>query len=298
MTLITLIVPVIATVLIGFSAVHAMAKEPPPSPSEGTIYYPGGRTIEDPVAVVRQGIKNAGGSCTLNGSETLGPGEVVVEIERSFDPATCTSVFDRGVAFSLGSDVDLGQSQRQSREEVLTQEPDLLGGAASRQEAYNWSWYDEPARWMFECDVEDEVDEGCLLPPVNTVRDHIVWVPGGSCPADVTQGVEVGFRTSWFTYSGWVNPVSIWQYQFGQSCGRVFSRSDEEFRNAVFCQAVVDFLSPGLTPPVEPTETKYRPNEVEGYGDGTAVFRWNVTKSGGCDSFLQFGRKSANVLAP
>lgn len=58
---------------------------------------------------------------------------------------------------------------------------DVSAAAVGQQARYLWSWYDEPARWAANCDVEEGYFEGCYLPPVNFVRNTVEWTPDPSC---------------------------------------------------------------------------------------------------------------------
>jgi hypothetical protein len=254
--------------------------------------------FSDSVEYIRQGRKAGADDCNFTFETTLAPGESLTEIEIAYDPATCRMLVKSG---HLANDQDFTDAVPSTT--GLDLSPTIVHGsgddgaeptgaestqdtvsimALRRQQAVNWSWYDEPVRWARPgggCDVEESYSDGCLLPPVNYVRNGVSWVPDGSCA--VAPGT-LGFanaRLYHLEVSGWTVNSNRYYEDESPPCGSdIFSKNNTVFKNGVFC--------PVLTSPfgVDATYTKYLPNEVRGKADGWAVFPRSLTKSGGCTS--------------
>lgn len=248
--------------------------------------------FEDSHRDLYSGKQLPGGGCEFPGRiQELQTGESLTEIEVAYDPNRCLSL------------VESGTLEREP-EFLRTPDPEVNGlfaapTALTRHQAYKWAWYDEPARWLLGCDVEEQFSDVCVLPPVNTVRTDIEWTPDGTCSvapgttaeADHTITMYEGTRWTVVTDKPETNPASS---PGVVPCGEeVISRSVNRFRNAFFCRTI----SLGINP--TPTETFYNPVEVRGDKDGTAhVPVPPHSKSGGCSSFLRFGHKGSNVTIP
>jgi hypothetical protein len=221
----------------------------------------------------------------------------ITEIEVAYDPDTCRALVRSGVASSgspgTPSSTDVQDSTATAASADGTASTGDFGVAAvGRQQRYAWSWYDEPARWAFNCDVEDGVAQGCLLPPVNWVKNTIEWAADPSCTIAAGTLAWFSSQTSRLTATGWTMPRNIWSINPGPiACTeQLYNVNDNHFQNRVFCQAIVDFLSP-FPIPVLPTNTYYSPNELRVNNDDTTSYRQVLRKDGGCQSFLRAGNR-------
>jgi hypothetical protein len=262
--------------------------------------------LEDSHQYVVQGTALPGGGCHFKGEHELAGGQSLTEIEVAYDPDTCRSLFEAG---SLVSGHDFLQPQFDS---TLTYEEGHAGGvsespaetedlsmqgAGDRHRAYHWSWYDEPARWAFNCDVEDGFSDGCVLPPVNTVRNDIDWRPDGTCAVSPGTTGRMSYQITWLRATGWTVVQNDWSHSPDPiPCDQdIFSRNNNHFNNGVFCQSLANAI-PIINPRVAPTDTYYQPNSVSGNQNGVATYRWSASKAGGCESFLRFARKGQNRI--
>lgn len=92
-----------------------------------------------------------------------------------------------------------------TQEVALFRDCELLAAptALTRHHAYKWAWYDEPARWLFGCDVEEQFSDVCVLPPVNTVRTDIEWTPDGTCSVAPGTTAEADHRITMYEGTRW-----------------------------------------------------------------------------------------------
>lgn len=193
-----------------------------------------------------------------------------------------------------GGDENRDETDRQHAERPTSEDAEgsRVRAAAPRKRAYTWAWYDEPARWVAEQDVEDEG----VLPPVNWVRTDVTWEPDGTCAVAAGAYGATDLYDYHFSGSGWSRVSRDWQHslQGGTTSvcpGPIHSRGFLHYRNVPFCLGLgaLPFVPPD---PRGPTNTYYEPTAVEGYKDGTARYYWQATrKAGGCQELLRMAHR-------
>lgn len=252
--------------------------------------------------IIRQGVPLPVGGCSFSGEKSLPPGQSITEIEIAYDPLTCRSLIKAGTL--VGGDEGLVAADASADAPGATpfttapsgNESEAGGSPASAsQRAFMWSWYDEPARWALECDVQEGFSEGCVLPTVNFVRNEIEWQPDGVCAVPPgTTGSTPDARIQELTATGWTVADNIPNKSpVGPLCGaqNIFNENRVRFQNRVFCGVLT--RNPFL--PFVATKTNYEPNHVSGDKNGTAFFKWTLTKSGQCSILLRSGAKFDNA---
>lgn len=258
--------------------------------------------FENSSRIIRVGARTPDGGCAFSGEKRLQSGESITEIEIAYDPLTCRSLVETGKLISGDESLAAAANSEDAVSQSFTtapagqeSEPGGGGSVLPTQEAFMWSWYDEPARWVFDCDVE-ETPNGvrCLLPPVNFVRNGIEWTPDGVCARSPGTTAESTSRI--FAYQGTFWSAALNQFTRSPNplpCGQdVFSQNVNRFENRFFCNTLRSIGLP-LTQ-FGTTRTFYEPNRVEGDENGTAFFRWNLRKSGPCSALLRAGAKFDN----
>lgn len=258
--------------------------------------------LENSSRMIRQGVPVADGGCSFSGEKSLLPGQSVTEIEIAYDPLTCRSLVESGIL--VGGDEGLvaaDNSNDATGAIPFTREPsgnesEASGSPASAtQRAFMWSWYDEPARWTLNCGVEQGFSEGCVLPTVNFVRNQIGWEPDGVCAVPPgTTGSTPDARIQKLTATGWSVAENIPNKSpVGPLCGdqNIFNENRVRFENRLFCAVLTQ--NPFL--PFFATKTNYQPNHVSGDKNGTAFFKWTLSKSGPCSILLRSGARFDNA---
>lgn len=252
--------------------------------------------LVDATREIRQGAPIQEG-CSFRGPS---PAAGAVQIEIVYDPDTCRQIVEIGTPASE-ADFEFGASPTEESSsasgEALGEGVGDVGLAAvalQRKWRYAWSWYDEPARWAFGCDVEEGFADGCILPPVNRVYNYIDSVPDGSC---VTAPGTTGWwerELTWLVATGWFiaeqsheTPPELITCPEDQ----LRNASNVHFKNATFCAAILG-LPPALFGELLATHTRYEPNAVDIHADGTRHVTQVLSKSGGCNQLLREGRKS------
>lgn len=248
--------------------------------------------------LLRQGTPTATG-CEFLVEDRVQPGENLAEIDVAYDPDTCRLIVARGVPVAGFADPDPGSlSTSESESQAAAAEaeaPAFSAQALTRRQAYAWSWYDEPARWAFGCDVEDGPAQGCLLPPVNYVKNTISWTPDGTCTVAPGTVADLTSQIAWLATTGWTVASNFWDRNGPLvACNETLkSRNQSHFENGFFCQALVNMLPipDFLKPRVAPTNTYYDPSGLQAFADGSALVTTVLRKDGGCQSFLREGRR-------
>jgi hypothetical protein len=247
-----------------------------------------------------QGEKRAGGGCRFvyENELDLGAPEIVT-LEVAFDPGSCRTLVQRG---TLAPDSPqpvqaLQDGVARDTEEARASASDRDGFSPAstqhpRRRAFSWTWYDEPARWVRNCDVEDPCPP---LPPVNTVYNATTWTPGGDCTLAPGTTAIMEYDINWLIITGWIMIHNQWTNSGSViECNEAdLSRTRSTFRNDLFCNAVLPI--PAI--PHVPTHTFYDPNEVRGTKNGSATYRHVADKAGGCSFLLRVGMKDG-VVAP
>jgi hypothetical protein len=284
---------VLAVLLAASGAGGAAANEPLTLEGDEVITYgleP--YELENSTRIIRQGERMPDGSCAFSAERSLQPGESIAEIEIAYDPATCRSLYEVGIL--VGGDQGLdGGADSDSATEGATTNPGSAGLSSAAAPigtfaAFQWSWFDEPARWVRGCDVEDPCPP---LPPVNTVRNGIEWSPDGTCAVAPGTIGWMDFRITWLVLTGWQVIRNDWAHSPDPiPCDQdIFSQNVNHFQNRAFCAAL-------LGPPflLFPTNTYYDINKVRGDENGTAFFSWQWRKDGPCSALLRFNQKHDN----
>lgn len=249
-----------------------------------------GYEFEDSTRHIVEGTPDSGG-CRFTGEGTLQPGESVTQVEIAYDPATCRSLVERGTLVGDGPPEGSVRDGAQARSEAGGAPTDGLSAQSvlGRFRAYQWSWYDEPARWVQGCDVEDSCGP---LPPVNTVKNSVEWVPDGSCAVAPGYTGWNEYEITWLTLTGWEVKRNDWNHAPDPiPCEQdIYSENYNHFQNRAFCTAVG-----GVLGAIFETNTYYEPNHVHGDRNGVAYYRWSARKSGLCSALLRFNQKQQNV---
>lgn len=235
----TVLAIVFATILgTGYGTSGAAASEPLTLEGPDVITYGlAPYELEDSTRIIRQGERTPNGGCAFSGERSLAPGESITEIEIAYDPSTCRSLFEVGVLVGGAEGLDDSEDSDSATETASTSaESDGLFAVAAlgRFAAYQWSWFDEPARWIQGCDVEDPCPP---LPPVNTVRNGIEWSPDGACAVAPGTIGTMDFRITWLVLTGWQVVVNDWTHSPDPiPCeDDIFSQNVNQFRNNAFC---------------------------------------------------------------
>jgi hypothetical protein len=248
--------------------------------------------------LLRQGTATATG-CEFLVQDRVRPGQDLAEVDVAYDPDTCRLVVARGVPsadFADPGPSDLSSSESSTQSAAAdASAPAFSAQALSRRQAYAWSWYDEPARWAFGCDVEDGPAQGCLLPPVNCLKNTLSWTPDGTCTVAPGTVADLTSEIAWLRQTGWTVASNFWDRN-GPTvpCNETLrSRNQSHFENGFFCQALVNMLPiPDiLKPRVAPTNTYYDPSGLQAFADGSALVTTVLRKDGGCQSFLRESRR-------
>lgn len=255
--------------------------------------------------LLRQGTPTATG-CEFFVEDRVQVGEDLAEIDVAYDPDTCRLVVARGVpaaGFAEPAPGTLSTSESESQTAAVdATAPAFSAQTLARRQAYAWSWYDEPLRWAVPggCDVEDGPAQGCLLPPVNYVKNTISWSPDGTCAVPPGTVADLTSQIAWLRTTGWTVASNFWDRN-GPLVGcneTLRSRNKSRFMNDFFCQALVNTLPiPDiLKPRVAPTNTYYDPSGLQAFADGSALVTTVLRKDGGCQSFLRGKRRSGAGL--
>lgn len=280
-------------------------------------YGPPTIPLVDPVREVWEGNRTPTGGCEFLDTLELAVGTSLQVTEIAYDPALCLSLVVIGTPAEIETNDQLREMQShedaatdsgsagataQSSFAASTSSPDIsatslisqvqAAAGMSRRAAYTWSWHDEPARWAFDCDVEDGFLDGCTLPPVNTARNSVEWKPGGTsgCVAEPGSTATMAFEQTWLVYTGWQRTGHTW-INSGSTLDcdeKIRSTSYATFKNAVFCNAITPIID------FAPTFTNYSPNSVVGKANGRSDHTMTHSKSGGCSSLLRFNSRVGN----
>lgn len=263
------------------------------------VYYGQPYLLEDAERVLIQGTFLEDGSCQIGNERAIDPNRETAEIEVAYDPATCRSLMETGTWIDDDSRVGIDPSSPAQREtEKDGESASFVGGSTEatsgsftasnfpQHQAYSWTWFDEPARWLLFCDVEDTAEDGCLLPPVNTVRNDITWTADGNCAVAPGTTANVSFAHTMLMNTGWTRPSHTWNRSSAPfDCSQpIMSESFAHFNNQTFCG------------PFLPTDTYHEPNGVYGFKDGTATYSWQMNRNTGiCSSLLRVAHKDSFI---
>lgn len=227
------------------------------------------------------------------------PAPGTAEVEIVYDPDTCRKIVEIGTPasdFDAAFPTDAGEPSSSiansgTTEESGTTSDSVTTAALQRKWVYAWSWFDEPARWapFLDCDVEEGVLDGCVLPPVNTVYNYIDSVPDGDCVLAPGHTAYWERELTWLAATGWF--VREQDHETPPStvtCPRdqLKNSSHVHFENRGFCFGILSVL--GLTE----THTHYEPNAVDIHADGTRHITQELRKRGGCSQLLRSGKKA------
>lgn len=253
--------------------------------------------------LVRYGTAHPDGGCQWPVSERTKPGQHIYETEIAYDPDTCRLLVERSaVQAGFADPASPGQLTTKDEQGSLASPTGPTGMAAlasSPVDAYTWSWYDEPARWLFGCDVEDGVAEGCYLPVVNYVKNTITWSPDGNCTIPPGTQAHFGSQLAYLRDTGWTISSNYFSYNTTLTTCRdtLYSKNQASFNNRVFCGYILEAIIPGVgVPQVNATNTYYEPSGLEGFADGSALHITQLRKSGGCDALLKGNRRFGSGL--
>lgn len=264
-----------------------------------------GQHVWEPVALqngvrsIVQGVPRPDGGCDLPmaGVGTVGSTGAVVEL--AFDPDTCRSLILTGTASAnfLGGHGGGGEESGVVSESGSA--APVSGGfgimSTGRYYARMTSQYDEPARWVFN----DDADEDGLLPPVTRATNWVEWTPqAGGCATAPGTTSYMGYKLEWYTTSGWQLDSHTHLTQPTGCYNGVKSESYVQYSNNEFCAALGavglsgsllgGLLYPLIDPFIADTRTYFWPNQVIGWNNSTYSYGSVPSKSGGCDFFLQF----------
>lgn len=240
---------------------------------------------------------------------SLMPPHGMLAIEVVYDRTGCTRIIEVGVpafdptlTFAAPENGSVGSvtsgSSASSDANGFSQDSGDSGSVQSsnlRLWRYSWSWFDEPARWVFDGDVEAGAGDGCLLPPVNAVYHYIDSIPDGTCV--VTPGTKAHWERelTWLTLTGWSivsqshqNPPPL----IHCPTNRLDNLSHVHFRNRGFCASFLGIIFLPILPTVFETHTRYEPNRVTIFASGQRSVGAQVSKSGGCHELLREGGKA------
>lgn len=298
---------------------------------DNIIHYPEPYELSEVTYVIIQGSAREDG-CEFSFSEPLSDVHMM-EYETQYDPETCRSVFKRGTPtsedearfatrFPRGevsmqpvstcpiSPGSTSYSLQEIRErcQPSTEISMLTGSGYENKSAYSWGWVDEPLRWgadelfcgILTCPVGDcdDVEDTCLLPPVNYQRNYIHWTPNGNCA--ITPGTT-GYTAQepYYLYeTGWRINSHYYDHSDGDpTCDSpVWSNTTITFKNKTFCEDVImaalcEFGGICFLPDPYPTFALYNPEGIVGYENGGSNYSNNMAKWGGCSDFLQLGHR-------
>lgn len=227
-------------------------------------------SLRDATTIVIQGQHVAGG-CRYEGTNAVAPGQTAVQQDEiAEDAATCTMTLEQGTPTALSGQPPEGST-------VLTQTTTATAAAhaslgtdavTTHSAGYSRTYTEDPA----------QID-------VTSVRNDIDWYWDGTYltpSATETCSAQFGF----FAASGWGLHENDLQCNFDSPSYPqrwIDSTSYAHFKNGVFC-----FFTD--------TNVYYDRNHAVGYGDGSLVGRWNVTKSGTCSGLLTVHNTTARTL--
>lgn len=224
----------------GYSPRDAAGNEPLTLEGDEVITYGlAPYELENSTRMIRQGEQMADGSCAFSAETSLEPGASITEIEIAFDPESCRSLYEVGILVGGAEGLDGGAGAESATESATAtfESADLSAAAIGRFAAYQWSWLDEPVRWIRGCDVEDPCPP---LAPVNTVRNGIDWSPDGACAVAPGTIGWMDYRITWLALTGWVVVRDEWTHSPDPiPCDLdIFSQNVNHFENRVFCATI------------------------------------------------------------
>ena len=272
-------------------------------------YGMGPYVFEDEGRLLVEGVADGAGGCVFEHEMTLAPGESLAGVEIAYDPSQCLALYATGELVAGGPDTWAAE-ERVSAEEELDATPggasgDVTASAVQRHQAYTWTWVDEPARWAFDCDIEEGVADGCVLPPVNSVKNAVAWIPDGLCAITPGSIGQVLHDARLLDETGWRLDSLTWQRTPDASCrDTIWSRDYAHFSNELFCEYISDpivntvpIIGPAYDALVQyRTETHYNPSGVTGTKFGGASHAYSVSHNGDCGTLLRDGWKFSHTL--
>ena len=244
---------------------HSVAQNEPTLSGPHVVKYQHHAVLADSKKFIRQGTPLSSGGCQFSSQTILKPGESVTELELVFDPDTCRSLVQSGkLVGEYREYFPPGQIQTKidSKTHRAPGAPVSSDTTPSDPTASLHSWYSDPIGLH-----------------VNDVTNIVAWSPNGTCAFPDGTIADTSQQLQWLTTTGWQLGPNTWSN--GASCASVFSTSNAQFINNVFCALMT-------------TNTYYQPNSVTGLPDGTASFNWVLTKDGTC-SFLLSANHTQSV---
>lgn len=278
-------------------AVHATAAAPDLTGPNVIRYQDSNGTAAREVVTGR---RTATG-CAFSRPATLRPGQSESIVELAYDPDTCRSLVAvrSGAAVATPVTGSAGSATQSGTIAGAAAAPGSMGieSAFGRFRAYQWSWFDEPARWVRNCDVEDSCGP---LPPVNTVKNTVEWTPDGSCAIAPGTSGWAESNVTWFTTTGWEMLRNDFTYPASPVPCNVdaYSQNVNHFQNQEFCAVVGGIFGGilgGILGYVAETDTYYEPNRVRGDENASAFFNVSWRKDGLCNQLLQFNDKYQSI---
>lgn len=203
--------------------------------------------------------------CEFSSQTILKPGESVTELELAFDSDTCRSLIQSGkLVGEYREYFPPGQIETKSASQTFGGSATAVpsDSTSSDPTASIHSWFSDPIGLH-----------------VNDVTNTVVWSPDGTCALPDGTVATTSANYQWLGATGWQLGPNTWDR--GASCTSVFSTSNVQFINNVFCALMT-------------TNTYYQPNSVTGLPDGTASFNVVQTKDGTC-SFLLSANHTQSV---
>jgi hypothetical protein len=255
----------LAAISVIFQSGRSVAQNEPILEGPRVVKYQHHVVLSASKKFIRQGVALSSGGCQFSSQTNLKPGESVTELELAFDPDTCRSLVQSGrLVGEYQEYFPPGQIETKFDSKVHLA-PDIAGSPASPPNdptASLHSWYSDPIGLH-----------------VNDVTNTVGWAPNGTCAFPDGTIATTTQELQWLTTTGWQLGPNTWSN--GASCANVFSTSNAQFINNVFCVMMT-------------TNTYYQPNSVTGLPNGTANFNWVLTKDGTC-SFLLSANHTQSV---
>ena len=283
---------------LGVPAGHATSRIDLTGPN--VVRY-GSSTVVAGTREIVAGSRTSTGGCAFTRATSLRPGESASVVELAYDPDTCRSLVAvaQDDALPAPADGTEGTTSAEATAGSAAGAPETVSALAAfgRFRAYEWSWFDEPVRWLQGCDVEDPCPP---LPPVNTVKNTIEWTPDGSCAVAPGTTGRAESATTWFTTTGWESLRNDFTHSPDPIPCHIdmYSNNVNHFQNQEFCAVVGGVFGGilgGILGFVAETDTYYEPNRVRGDENATAFFTVSWRKDGLCNSLLQFKNKTQSI---
>ncbi len=253
------------------------------------IRYASDARFVDPVRVLYQGTRLAGGGCRFKlGELTLPAGWGFVEIEVAYRESTCQSLTEREL-FRAGVDSRFAPRFTKpptgalSRVKAVGSEGEVSAQTHEDHRfdnshfAYLHSWWQDPKPFSIH---------------VNEITTWISWTPDGTCTITPGTTAWLGSHPELFETTKWEVEGGEWITGYG--CPTLSSTTYISFVNRTFCVNARPYIplpiQDPLPPEINPTRTRYFPNAISAFPNGrSSIVPPAPEKSGGCARFLSFG---------